>query len=89
MCKLEQLRDAMLEQQEYETRVKFFKTDYRGSFNCPASINFHPNLFKGTQKEYDDICKKYLYGKEDEFKITGEHSFNTYEEYLQTYKNLH
>ncbi len=72
-------------QEEYETRVKYFKTDYSGHFWCPTGANFHPNLFKGTQKEYDDICKKYLYGHEDEFKIIGEHSFDTLEEYNKVY----
>ena len=67
----------------------YFKTDYKGSMNIPANINFHPNLFKGTQEEYYAICKKYLYGKEDEFKIIGVHTFDNYEDYLKTYKNLH
>ena len=84
------LRDELLYQQEYETRVLYFKTDYKGSMHVPTEANFHPNLFKGTQKEYDQICEKYLYGKEDEFKIIGVHTFNTLEEYNKKYplKNL-
>ena len=55
---------------------------------------------KITLKTWDDIIhrpryesltksQKYLYGKEDEFKIIGVHTFDTYEDYLKTYKNLH
>lgn len=66
---------------EYCTRIKYFKTDYKGTMICPTEANFHPNLFKGTQEQYDNILKKYLYGHEDEFKIIGEHSFNSLEEY--------
>jgi hypothetical protein len=83
------MSDLELHQQEYQTRVKYFKTDYRGNMNVPTEANFHPNLFKGTQEEFEDICRKYLDGKEDEFKIIGIHTFDTYEDYLKTYKNLH
>jgi len=69
------------EQQEYQTRIFYFKTDYTGKMHIPSKANFHPNLFKGTQEEYDDICKEYLYGKEDEFKVIGTHRFDTIEEY--------
>lgn len=79
-------KELELEQQEYETRVLFFKTDFKGTLHVPAEANFHPHIFKGTRKEYDAICEKYLYGKEDEFKITGVHTFDTLEELSKTYK---
>ena len=75
--------------EEYSTKVKFIKTDFEGKMHVPAETNFHPNLFKGTEKEYDSIVEKYLTGKDDEFKIIGYHTFDTYEEYIKEYKNLH
>lgn len=84
------LRDELLAQQEYETRILYIKTDYRGSMHVPTEANFSPHLFKGTQKQYDEICVKYLYGKEDEFKLIGANTFDTLEEYNKAYplKNL-
>ena len=66
----------------------YFKTDFKGKIHLPTTVNFHPNIFKGTQKEYDEIYSKYLFGKEDEFKVIGTHKFDTYEDYLKVYKHL-
>ena len=82
------LRDNLLQEQEYKERIKYFKTDFKGSLTIPPEANFHPSLFKGTQEEYDNIYNKYLKGHEDEFKIIGTHTFNTYEDYLKVFKNL-
>lgn len=73
------------EQFEYESRALYFVTEYKGSMHVPAKANFHPNLFKGTQQEYDYIYDKYLTGKEDEFKIIGIHTFKTYEDYKKVF----
>jgi len=73
-------------QQEYQTRVFYFKTDFKGTIHYPTNINFNHNLFVGTQEEYDNICKEYLYGKEDEFKIIGVHRFDTYKEFRKIFK---
>jgi hypothetical protein len=75
-------------QQEYQTRIFFFKTDFKGTLHVPTIAKFHPNLFKGTQEQYDNICTEYLYGKEDEFKIIGIHRFDTIEEYNKTFNKL-
>ena len=66
----------------------YFKTDFNGRMHLPTNIKFHPNLFKGTQDQYNNICEKYLFGKEDEFKVIGTHKFDTYEDYLKVYKHL-
>ena len=68
-------------QDEYFNRVFFWKIDFKGTLHVPARVNFHPTLFKGTQKEYDEIYNNHLKGREDEFKITGEHKFDSLEEY--------
>ena len=82
------MKNQDLEQQEYQTRIRFFKTDFTGKLHVPTKANFHPYLFIGTQEEYDFICKEYLTGKEDEFKIIGVHVFDTKEEYWKEYGNL-
>ena len=82
------IKEEGLYQQEYETRVVYIKTDFKGKMTIPTEANFHPYLFVGTRKEYDYIIDKYLRGYEDEFKIIGEHCFNTYEEYLKVFGNL-
>ena len=69
-------------------KIKYWKTDYKGTMHVPTKSGFHPNLFKGTEKEYNDIYDKYLKGREDEFKVTGIHSFDTWEEYIEKYKYL-
>lgn len=70
---------------EYTTRIKYFKTDYKGSMHCPTEANFHPNLYKGTQQQYDHIYNTYLMGREDEFKIIGVQEFDSLEEYNKKY----
>lgn len=70
---------------EYTTRILYFKTDYTGTMWCPTKANFHPNLFKGTQQQYDEIFEKYLMGHEDEFKVIGVHKFDTLEEYNEAF----
>jgi hypothetical protein len=70
-------------------KIKYFKTDYKGRIHVPSNIGFHPNLFKGTQAEYDEIYDKYLKGREDEFKIIGVHVFDSYDDYLKKFKNFH
>ena len=69
-------------------KIKYWKTDFKGKIHVPTIANFHPNLFVGTEKEYNDIYDKYLEGREDEFKVIGCHSFDTWEEYLKIFKHL-
>ena len=75
-------QDNLDQQQEYETRKIYIVTDYKGTMHTPAHINFHPNQFYGTQKEYDDIYNKYLKGHDDEFKVIGERHYANYEDIL-------
>jgi len=75
-------------QQEYETRVYYWKIDFTGSLHVPTNVNFHPSLFIGTQSAYDKIYDNYLKGREDEFKIVGEHKFDTIEDYNKKFKNI-
>ena len=75
-------------EEEYNTKIKFFKTDYIGKMHIPTNVKFHPNLFQGTEKEYSDMITKHFQGKEDEFKITGSHSFYTFCEYNKIYNKL-
>lgn len=77
------------DQEEYFTRVFYWKIDYRGTMTLPTHLNFHPNLWKGTQKEYDEIYDKYLKGREDCFKIVDTHKFDSLDQYNKSYKNLH
>ncbi len=82
------LSEQLKEQQEYETRVFYWKIDFSGSLHVPTNINFHPSLFIGSQSDYDKIYNNYLKGREDEFKITGEHKFDTLEDYNKKFKNI-
>lgn len=85
-------QDDLDQQEEHETGVKYFKTDYKGSMCSPPTRlklpDFHPNIFKGTQEQYDEIFDKHLCCHEDEFKVIGTHSFDTYEEYKQAFPEL-
>ena len=82
---------------EYTTRILYMKIDYKGSMGiptkmkldcCETKVNFHPNLFIGTEQQYEEIWDKYLRGREDEFKVIGRHTFDTYEEYKKAYPKL-
>lgn len=79
------LKEVEAVEQEYTTRILYFKTDFKGSLHVPTNIGFNPNLFVGTQKEFDEIYNNYLTGKEDEFKIIGINCFNSLEEYENSY----
>jgi len=59
MSKLEQYRNELLEQQEYETRECYFTT----SFDA-YDVNFTNDMtyqWKGTQKDYDELIKPYVW----------------------------
>ena len=77
-----------MEKIESPEKELFWKIDFKGKMHVPAEANFHPNLFVGTRKEYNNIYNKFLKGKEDEFKIIGEHSFDNYEDYKKAFGNL-
>lgn len=83
LSELEQFQNE--QDDEYHNRVCYFKTDFKGGLHVPTEIDFHPYLWVGTQKQYDDIYDKYLVGKEGEFKVIGIHKFNTMDEYVAKY----
>ena len=64
---------------------KYWKVDYRGQMPSIEGHRFHPELFYGTAEEMDNILDL-LDGREDEFKIIGIHSFETYEDYEKIYR---
>ena len=69
-------------------KIKYWKTDFKGKMHVKSITGFHPNLFKGTEEEYNDIYENHLKGREDEFKVIGVHCFDTWEEYLKKFKYL-
>ncbi len=55
MCKLEQYRDALLEQEEYENRKLVFKVDDNSEMVCENHIvRYNLRMFKGTRKEFNE-----------------------------------
>lgn len=71
-----------LEQEEYETRVLYFKTDFKnGKYISSMENGFSATSFKGTQKEYDEATK--MYQNHDNGKIIGTHSYATKEELMK------
>lgn len=72
------LREMEAQDEEYSTRVLYFHTQFRG--NAVVKNNFHPWLFIGTRKEYDEHLRFYENNHENG-KIIGEHSYNTYDEW--------
>ena len=47
------LKDELMEQQEHEQREFIFTTHFKnGSAIIPNNSNFHPQMFRGTKKEY-------------------------------------
>ena len=64
---------------------KYWKVDYKGCMPSIQGSFFHPNLFWATEEEMDEVLEK-LSGREDEFKIVGIHSFNTYAEYEKKFR---
>ena len=93
---IQEMNDAYLQnilsnvenEQEYKERTYYWKIDFKGSLHVPTRINFNPSFFVGTQQEYDVIYTNYLKGKEDEFKIIGEHKFDTLEDYNKKFGNM-
>jgi len=53
---------------EYFKKVYYIKTFFSGNFIVHEKA-YHPQLFVGTKKEYDDLNFKYYEGRESEFKI--------------------
>ncbi len=66
-------------------KEKYWKLDFKGSLYVPTDIDFHPNLWKGTEADFKYILNNYLRGKEDVFKVIGWQSFDTLEEYNEQY----
>lgn len=66
---------------DYNHTIYHWVTDFTGGhWNIHPDENFSPRYFKGTSKEYDEKLKPH-YGKEDQFKIIGSRSYDTYEEW--------
>ena len=63
---------------------RYFRTFYKGTIPSIRGHRFHPWLFKGTNEEYNKIIDE-LDGREDEYKITGWLSFDTYEDYCKEF----
>ena len=74
---IEQLRIENEHSDEYFNRKFHWKIDFTGNLHVPSSTGFHPNHFHATEFELDSIIVRHLRGKEDEFKITGVHRFDT------------
>ena len=74
----EAMYDQDNEQYEYEKRVYYWYTQFKGSWT-PVN-NFDPYGFKATEKEYDEATRPY-YRSHDNGKIIGEHRFDTLEEF--------
>ena len=74
---IEQLRIENEHSDEYFNRKFHWKIDFTGNLHVPSSTGFHPNHFHATEFELDKIIVNHLRGKEDEFKITGVHRFDT------------
>ena len=60
---------------------RYFRTEYTGIMPNIRGHRFHPSIFHGTFEEMDDILDYHLSGREDEFKVTAVHSFDTLEEF--------
>lgn len=75
-----------LEQQEYEQRKYYWVIHYSGNIHLPTKLCFHPHGWCGTKKEFDYIYDNYLTGKEDEFKIIGWETYDTFDEMENRYK---
>ena len=63
---------------------RYYKIDYRGQMPSIQGHRFHPWLFVGTEEEFN-WCIDQLSGREDEFKIHGWNSYDTYEEYCREF----
>lgn len=71
---VEYQREDMLQQQEYETRVKVWTTDFKdNTYLAPFNTNFAAAKFVGTEKEYDEATK--MYDNHDNGKIIGIQSY--------------
>ena len=46
-------------QQEYETRIMVFTTDFKNNFCFAPMVGFNPKRFVGTRKDYDAGMVKY------------------------------
>lgn len=60
-------------QQEYETRVMLFTTNFRNNFCVAPMSGFNPKRFVGTRKDYDKNMSKY-YQSESYGKVIGVNS---------------
>lgn len=81
-------RGNRLPDSDYFNRVCFWRVEARGNISIPTSINFHPQLWRGTQAEFDEIDVRHLQGNEGLFKITDVCKFATYEDHKNNTNEL-
>ena len=82
----EKLIQALQDQQEYETRVLIFTTQFKNGFVSTFENGFNPYEFKGTRKEYDIALSEFI-ESDSKGKVIGTFSY-TLEEWEALNKPL-
>jgi len=65
---------AINDQQEYETRVLVFTTQFKNGFVSTFENGFNPYNFKGTRKEFDIALSEFL-ESDSKGKVIGVNSY--------------
>jgi len=65
---------AINDQQEYETRVLVFTTQFKNGFVSTFENGFNPYNFKGTRKEFDIALSEFL-ESDSNGKVIGVNSY--------------
>ena len=80
------MTEAEEQEQEYCQRELYFYTQFKGRWcNHPTYRNFHPWLWIGTEKDYNELCE--FYNNNANGKIIGSFSYKTFEEYQLSHPN--
>ena len=70
----EKLIQDINDQQEYETRVLIFTTQFKNGFVSTFENGFNPYEFKGTRKEYDIALSEFI-ESDSNGKVIGVNSY--------------